>query len=108
ILLLVAYALAFACATSSTAHPFRRMFNVKIVSIALLIGFSGFILMFWKYGQVFLQMFWKDQGGKKVGFGVGRCLLRIRGFAVISFFTFLPWLLCRGYFFFKGKAGRPL
>jgi 4-amino-4-deoxy-L-arabinose transferase-like glycosyltransferase len=107
-LVLVAYALAFAYATASAERPFRKIINLKIAATAVLIASAGFLLMFGRHGDAFLQSFWGDQVGQKLDLNVIHIGLRIAGFLAMYLVSFLPWLFCLGYLSFRGSTRVPL
>ena len=113
-ILFVAYALVFACFTSSPEKPFRRVLNPGIILASILIACSWMILMFWKHGTFFLRSFWYDQIGQTIdptgkkypyphGFLESNSVARISGYFLVYILVLLPWLLCLAYLFYKHK-----
>jgi 4-amino-4-deoxy-L-arabinose transferase-like glycosyltransferase len=101
-----AYALVFAYFTSSPQQPFRRVLHSKIIFASILISCSGFLLMAWKHGPLFLQSFWGDQVGEKTGFKGSP--LRVSVYFLIYVLFLLPWLPCLGYLFYKRKPEKAV
>ena len=102
----VAYALIFACFTSSPQQPFRRMLRPGIILASILISCSGVLLMAWKHGPLFLQSFWGDQFAEKIGL-IGSPW-RVTVYFLIYVLFLLPWLPCIAYLFYKGKPEKPV
>lgn len=102
----VAYALVFAYFTSSPQQPFRRVLHPGIIFASILISCSGYLLMAWKHGSLFLQSFWGDQVGEKTGFQGSPWRVSVYFLIYVPFL--LPWLLCLAYLFYKREPERPL
>jgi 4-amino-4-deoxy-L-arabinose transferase-like glycosyltransferase len=106
----VAYTLIFAYFTSSREQPFRRVFNFRIVLVCLLIACSQFLLMWWRHGWIFFQVFWGDQAGSEID--MSRGLVRFgtywAAFSALYVLLLLPWLLCLGYLFYNQKPEKSL
>src|SRR5207245_1889916 len=85
----------FAYFTSSPQQPFRRVLHAGIILASILISCSGILLMFWKHGSLFLQSFWGDQIGDKLG--LAGSPWRVSLYVLLYFPFLLPLLLCHCY-----------
>ncbi len=93
-----AVALSYLAANPWSKVPIKRLLYFPALTVSIAIGLFWFVIMFFQFGPVYLDAFFDDQVGIRVGSRIGQISRHLLFGVGIMIALFVPWL-----FFFPRK-----